>query len=84
MNCPVCGYGGLTEPPSDFTICPTEFGYDDATRSHEELREEWVRNGSRWAAENVMGQQRNERAAKERAEYEPDPYDACDMCFGPR
>ena len=49
MNiCPVCGYNALHEPAYDrfgcasFEICPCcgiEFGYDDARRSHETLRE---------------------------------------------
>ena len=56
-SCPVCGFAGLEEPHRDkygepsFEICPscgTEFGYHDAKRSHDELREEWVRNGARW------------------------------------
>jgi predicted RNA-binding Zn-ribbon protein involved in translation (DUF1610 family) len=55
--CPVCGFPDLDEPPYDeskcasFDICPscgTEYGYHDATRSHSELRREWVRNGMRW------------------------------------
>ena len=55
--CPVCGYDGLEEPAYDvhgyssFEICPccgVEFGYDDATRSHEDLRAEWLANGARW------------------------------------
>jgi hypothetical protein len=38
-------------PATDHRICPscgTEFGYDDAGRSHEELRQIWVENGARW------------------------------------
>jgi hypothetical protein len=37
--------------PSDFHICDccgTEFGYDDAGRSHAVLRAEWLRGGLRW------------------------------------
>jgi hypothetical protein len=48
--CPVCGFR-LMYPATDHRICPccgTEFGYDDAGRSHEELREVWVENGARW------------------------------------
>src|ERR1700720_53818 len=48
--CPVCGYG-MRYPARDFHICPscgTEFGYDDAGRTHEELRDVWLRNGPRW------------------------------------
>lgn len=49
--CPVCGYGQLSDPPLNFTICPscgTEFGYDDAFVNHAELRIQWLRNGARW------------------------------------
>ncbi len=28
--------------------CGTEFGYDDASKTHAELRERWVRGGMRW------------------------------------
>jgi len=48
--CPVCGYS-LERPPADYRICPscgTEFGYDDAGRSHRELRTAWLRSGARW------------------------------------
>jgi hypothetical protein len=58
MNtCPVCGYNGLHEPAYDrfgcssFEICPccgVEFGYQDARRSHESLRAEWVAKGMPW------------------------------------
>ena len=56
-TCPVCGYNKLFYPPLDESICPscyTEFGYDDATRSHPELRREWLANGPKWAGANVM------------------------------
>lgn len=55
--CPVCGYNGLETPPENFTVCPscyTEFGYDDATLSAEALRREWIQNGMRWAAADVL------------------------------
>ena len=55
MNiCPVCGFRGLAAPPTDFIICPccgTEFGYDDNNRSHDELRQAWLRDGARWFSE---------------------------------
>lgn len=57
FTCPVCGYNQLKYPPENETICPscyTEFGYDDATRSHSELRQEWLSNGARWEGSNVM------------------------------
>ena len=50
-TCPVCAYRGLQYPARDFTICPccgNEFGYDDATRTFDELRREWIVNGMRW------------------------------------
>jgi hypothetical protein len=49
--CPVCGYKELTDPPKDYEICPccgTEFGYDDATFTHEELRRRWIAAGAQW------------------------------------
>jgi len=49
--CPVCGYDHLTDPPGNFTICPscgTEFGYDDAFASHAQLRTAWLRKGAPW------------------------------------
>jgi hypothetical protein len=48
--CPVCGYL-MQYPPKDHHICPscgTEFGYDDAGRTHAELRAEWLRAGANW------------------------------------
>jgi transcription elongation factor Elf1 len=57
FTCPVCGFPGLEEPPYDdtgaatFGICPccgVEFGYDDAKRSHAELREQWIKAGMKW------------------------------------
>jgi hypothetical protein len=49
--CPVCGYNELTEPPENFSICPscgTEFGYDDDMASHDELRNRWIASGAKW------------------------------------
>lgn len=60
--CPVCGYAGLTEPPYDdhecasFDICAscgTEFGYDDTSHSHEELRRAWIDAGALWHSQKV-------------------------------
>lgn len=59
-TCPVCGFAGLDEPHADasgeasFAICPscgTQFGHDDATRTHEELRRLWLKEGARWWSE---------------------------------
>lgn len=50
-TCPVCSYDELTQPPSDWSICPccgVEFEYDDCNASHEELRERWLANGAEW------------------------------------
>ena len=56
-HCPVCGFQGLGEPPYDahgsasFDICPCcgiEFGYDDATESHQQLRAGWIERGMPW------------------------------------
>jgi hypothetical protein len=58
--CPVCGFAGLDEAAYDeqgnasFGICPccgTEFGYDDATAGHAELRARWIQAGKRWWSE---------------------------------
>ena len=48
--CPVCGYL-MPYPPRDYHICPscgTEFSYDDAGRSHTDLRADWIRGGMLW------------------------------------
>ncbi len=53
--CPVCGYDGLLEAPTNFSICPccgTQFDYDDDTVSHDELRRRWVESGARWWSPN--------------------------------
>ena len=50
-QCPVCAYKGLRYPPSDYTICPscgTEFGYDDFSRSYEDLRQDWIMRHMPW------------------------------------
>jgi hypothetical protein len=61
-TCPVCGFGGLSEPPYDehgnasFDICPccgTEYGYHDATASHDELRRLWLAAGAPWRSQAV-------------------------------
>jgi hypothetical protein len=61
-TCPVCGFPELSEPPYDaqgcasFEICPscgTEFGYDDATRSHAELRAAWLAVGAPWRSQAI-------------------------------
>jgi hypothetical protein len=57
LTCPVCGYGGLSEPPynqfgsASFDICSccgTEFGNDDFSITFEQLRNRWITNGMLW------------------------------------
>lgn len=51
FTCPVCAYDQLPDPPKDWEICPccgTEFEYDDATKSHAQLRNEWIGAGLKW------------------------------------
>jgi hypothetical protein len=58
FDCPVCGYPNLQELPEDsFEICPscgTEFGYQDATSSHAELRRRWMKRGAQWHSRSVQ------------------------------
>jgi hypothetical protein len=54
--CPICGYPELNRPPQDYTICPccgVEFGYEDFTASHADLRAEWLASGARWFSKRV-------------------------------
>ncbi|MAZ31723.1 MAG: hypothetical protein CMO06_01005 [Thalassospira sp.] len=55
--CPICAYDDLSAPPYDqhncpsYEICPccgNEFGYDDASLSHEDLRIKWISEGMHW------------------------------------
>ena len=49
-TCPVCGYR-MPYTADNFHICPscgTEFGYDDAGRTHAELRSIWLKSGAKW------------------------------------
>jgi hypothetical protein len=61
--CPVCGYEHLDSAAFDdqgsasFELCPccgTEFGYDDASTTHAELRERWLSAGARWHSGSVI------------------------------
>ena len=50
-HCPVCGYSQMQFPPTDNNICPScgiEFGYDDFSRTHQLLRNEWLARGAHW------------------------------------
>lgn len=58
-TCPVCGWPEMEEPAYDefgsssFEICRccgTQFGYQDARRTHAELRAEWISGGMRWSS----------------------------------
>jgi hypothetical protein len=56
FTCPVCAYDRLPAPPADFAICPccgVEFEYDDATKSHAQLRSEWIAAGLKWFSRDV-------------------------------
>jgi hypothetical protein len=53
--CPVCGYRPI-EPYEDSDICAccgVQFGYHDCTRTHEELRTQWIESGARWHSRRV-------------------------------
>lgn len=53
-GCAVCGYGWPNKAFYHHEICPccgTQFGYDDAIKSHAELRKLWVRRGIHWWGE---------------------------------
>lgn len=75
--CPVCGYDSLDEPAYDeygcssFALCPscgTEFGYDDSTVKHDELRKRWIKGGMKWWSTSVkapMGWNPKEQLKKE-------------------
>jgi len=61
VTCPVCGYRELPRPAADDLICPscgTQFGYDDCSMSHVELRQEWIRRGLTWHS-RVIPEPRN-------------------------
>jgi predicted amidophosphoribosyltransferase len=51
-TCPVC-HSALPYPPEWDEIClccGTHFGYDDASTSHQELRNDWLRRRGRWSS----------------------------------
>src|SRR5258708_10202028 len=56
FTCHVCGYQELRRPHGAFlavAACRTEFGYDDARRTNEELRGAWLRRGASWFSQAV-------------------------------
>jgi hypothetical protein len=61
FTCPVCGFAELTEPHVDVTgsptysICPccgVQFGADDQSKTHAELRDVWIAGGAQWWSQN--------------------------------
>lgn len=51
FTCPVCGWERMRNPPTNHEICPccgTQFGYTDASVTHEDLRLKWVHKGAKW------------------------------------
>ena len=61
--CPVCGFTDAASPPFDDgqgewyqEICPscgTQFGHDDTSTSHVELRRQWLQSGAKWWSPNA-------------------------------
>lgn len=52
--CPVCGFQ-MDYPAKDYHICPccgNEFGYNDFSRSHAELRKDWIEAGMPWFSDS--------------------------------
>ena len=57
--CPICGFQELPFQPysqdqASFEICPScfnQFGYDDASVAHTELREQWLTEGMPWKSQ---------------------------------
>jgi len=51
--CPVCGYDGFDHIPEEFDICPSchfEFAVNDYSWTYEELRQDWIQRGAKWAS----------------------------------
>jgi len=54
-TCPVCYYTRMQDAPQNYNICEccgTEFGNDDETFSYEELRAQWISQGTKWFFRN--------------------------------
>jgi hypothetical protein len=50
-TCPVCYFARMVDPPKDYNICVccgTEFGNDDESRTHAQLRQHWISSGAKW------------------------------------
>jgi hypothetical protein len=54
ITCPICGHIGLSRQVRDTRgypsreichCCGFEIGYEDAGRTHQELRDDWIRGG---------------------------------------
>jgi hypothetical protein len=57
LDCPVCGLDKLPKPLEEFDICPccgTEFGYDDLSMNHAQLRLRWINAGANWWSETTL------------------------------
>lgn len=62
-TCPVCDYNKLSDPPTNFNICPscgTEFDNDDYDKTHAELRAEWIKGGRKWWSDFDLPDTENE------------------------
>ncbi len=56
FTCPVCFYGAMPDPPTDYNICPccgTEFENSNADCSYDELRADWIVRGTPWFFRNA-------------------------------
>ncbi len=54
--CPVCGYNQMARPPQNGSLCEcccTEFGVSDVGRTHDQLRDIWIKHGTTWRGEAV-------------------------------
>jgi hypothetical protein len=57
FTCPVCEYAHMRGPPENHEICPscgTQFDYDDATKTHAQLRAEWIAGGRKWYSKATL------------------------------
>lgn len=53
VTCPVCGYAKEYREHDICTCCGIHFGYDDATLTHDALREEWLQAGVPWFSKTI-------------------------------
>jgi hypothetical protein len=72
--CPVCGYNKLRRLPEDFLICPscgTEFGYQDAARTPEDIERRRKMLRDRWITSGPHGPVWHSRYVPEPANWDP-------------